>query len=77
MGYKLAGCDVLGCVEIDPRMNEVYVRNHAPKYNYLMDIREFNRLPTEEIPGELFELDILDGSPPCTTFSVAGKRAET
>ena len=77
MGYKLAGCDVLGCVEIDPRMNEVYVRNHAPKYNYLMDIREFNRLPAEEIPGELFELDILDGSPPCTTFSVAGKRAET
>ena len=55
----------------------LYVRNHAPKYNYLMDIREFNRLPAEEIPGELFELDILDGSPPCTTFSVAGKRAET
>lgn len=77
MGYKLAGCDVLGCVEIDPRMNEVYVRNHAPKYNYLMDIREFNQLPAEEIPGELFKLDILDGSPPCTTFSTAGKRAET
>jgi len=29
MGYKLAGCDVLGCVEIDPRMNEVYVRKEA------------------------------------------------
>lgn len=26
MGYKLAGCEVLGCVEIDPKMNEVYVR---------------------------------------------------
>ena len=25
MGYKLAGCEVLGCVEIDPRMNEIYV----------------------------------------------------
>ena len=22
MGYKLAGCEVLGCVEIDPRMND-------------------------------------------------------
>lgn len=74
MGYKLAGCDVLGCVEIDKRMNDVYVKNHKPKYNYLMDIREFNDLPNEEIPPELFNLDILDGSPPCTTFSMAGDR---
>ena len=28
MGYKLAGCEVLGCVEIDPKMNEIYVNNH-------------------------------------------------
>ena len=27
MGYKLAGCDVIGCCEIDPKMNEVYIRN--------------------------------------------------
>lgn len=77
MGYKLAGCDVLGCCEIDPKMNEVYVKNHHPKHNFLMDIREFNALPNEEIPAELFDLDILDGSPPCTTFSVAGQREES
>ena len=77
MGYKLAGCDVLGCVEIDPKMNEIYVKNHHPKYNFLMDIRDFNSLPDADIPNELFNLDILDGSPPCTTFSVAGLREET
>ena len=77
MGYKLAGCEVLGCCEIDPKMNEVYVKNHNPKYNFLMDIREFNKLPNEEIPEELFHLDILDGSPPCTTFSMAGEREES
>lgn len=77
MGYKLAGCEVLGCCEIDPKMNEVYVKNHHPKYNFLMDIREFNNLPNEEIPAELFDLDILDGSPPCTTFSMAGQREES
>ena len=77
MGYKLAGCEVLGCCEIDPKMNEVYVKNHKPKYNYLMDIREFNKLPKEELPEELFNLDILDGSPPCTTFSMAGEREES
>lgn len=77
MGYKLAGCEVIGCCEIDPRMNEVYVKNHKPKHNFLMDIRDFNNIPDEELPAELFNLDILDGSPPCTTFSVTGLREES
>lgn len=77
MGYKLTGCEVLGCCEIDPKMNEIYVKNHHPKYNFLMDIRYFNALPNSEIPEELFNLDILDGSPPCTTFSMAGEREES
>ena len=77
MGYKLAGCEVLGCCEIDPKMNEVYIKNHNPKHNFLMDIREFNKLPNEQLPEELFHLDILDGSPPCTTFSMAGEREES
>jgi DNA (cytosine-5)-methyltransferase 1 len=77
MGYKLAGCEVIGCCEIDPKMNEVYKKNHNPKHNFLMDIREFNKIPNEELPEELFNLDILDGSPPCTTFSMAGEREES
>lgn len=77
MGYKLAGCDVLGCCEIDKKMNEIYVKNHNPKYNFLMDIRDFNKLPIDEIPPELLDLDILDGSPPCTTFSMAGEREDS
>lgn len=77
MGYKLAGCEVLGCCEIDPKMNERYVANHHPKHNFCMDIREFNKLPNDQIPEELFNLDILDGSPPCTTFSMAGEREDS
>ena len=77
MGYKLAGCEVIGCCEIDPKMNEVYIKNHHPKHNFLMDIRKFNQIPNEELPEELFNLDILDGSPPCTTFSMAGEREES
>lgn len=76
MGYKLAGCEVLGCCEIDPKINNIYIKNHNPKYNFCMDIREFNNIPSGELPQELFELDILDGSPPCTTFSMAGQREE-
>lgn len=39
MGYKLAGFDVIGCNEIDPKVNQVYVTNHSPRYNFLEDIR--------------------------------------
>lgn len=77
MGYKLAGCEVIGCCEIDPKMNEVYIKNHHPKHNFLMDIRDFNKIPNEELPPQLFNLDILDGSPPCTTFSMAGDREDS
>ena len=72
MGYKLAGCNVLGGVEIDSKMMGVYRANHIPKHSYLMDIREFNKL--DDLPAELYSLDILDGSPPCSSFSMAGNR---
>lgn len=74
MGYKLAGYDVIGNVEIDPRVMAVYQKNNHPRYPFLMDVREFLKLPREKIPDELFSLDILDGSPPCSVFSTAGER---
>jgi len=74
MGYKLAGFEVLGGVEIDPEMSKIYVKNHNPKYEYLMGVQKFKNIPDEELPKELFDLDILDGSPPCSSFSMAGSR---
>lgn len=72
MGYKRAGFEVIGNCEIDPKINEMYKLNNHPKYNYLMDLRDFNSL--DDLPEELYQLDILDGSPPCSTFSQAGVR---
>jgi len=74
MGYKLAGYQVIGNCEIDPQMNEIYKYNHHPRYSYLMDIRDFCVKDNSELPPELFDLDVLDGSPPCSVFSVAGQR---
>lgn len=75
MGYKLAGFDVIGCNEIDPRMNDIYVANHNPKINLLMDIRDMAaKAKLHDLPKELYQLDILDGSPPCSSFSIAGER---
>ncbi len=51
MGYKLAGFDVIGCNEIDPKMMEVYKLNHHPKYTYLESIVDFCK--RDEYPEEL------------------------
>jgi DNA (cytosine-5)-methyltransferase 1 len=72
MGYKLAGFDVLGCNEIDPKMIEAYKTNHNPKYAFLEPIQTFKL--RKDLPKELYNLDILDGSPPCSSFSMAGNR---
>ena len=72
MGYKLAGYNCLGGVEIDPKIADLYKKNHNPKYLYVEDIREFNK--RTDLPKELYNLDLLDGSPPCSTFSMAGSR---
>lgn len=72
MGYKRAGFRVLGCCEIDPAINAIYKQNLHPRFSYAMDVRDFNKL--DEYPDELMSLDVLDGSPPCSTFSMAGDR---
>jgi DNA (cytosine-5)-methyltransferase 1 len=72
MGYKLAGFDVIGHNDIDKKMIEVYKENHKPKYSFLESITTFAK--RKDLPKEFYELDILDGSPPCSSFSMAGNR---
>lgn len=67
MGYKLAGYDVIGNLEVDGKINAVYQKNLNPRLSYTMDIRDFVKM--DDLPSELFDLDILDGSPPCTVFT--------
>lgn len=76
MGYKLAGYDVVGGVEIDPEMMKIYRDNHNPKHSFLMGVQKFRKIPNEDLPSELFNLDILDGSPPCSSFSMVGSRED-
>jgi DNA (cytosine-5)-methyltransferase 1 len=71
MGYKRAGCTVVAANDIDPEMAWHYKLNIKPKHYFLCPIRD---LLTADLPPELFALDILDGSPPCSTFSMAGSR---
>lgn len=72
MGYKLSGYEVIGNCEIDDKINEMYVKNFHPRFNYNMAIQDMVKL--NKYQDELYNLDILDGSPPCSTFSMAGQR---
>lgn len=72
MGYKRAGFDVVGMNEIDPKMADAYITNHNPKHAFIEPIQTFK--DREDLPDELFDLDILDGSPPCSSFSMSGNR---
>lgn len=74
MGYKRAGCNVIAANDIDPKMAYHYKLNLNPKHYFLCPIRD---LLTKELPSELFQLDILDGSPPCSTFSTVGSREKS
>lgn len=72
MGYKMSGFNVIGCNEIDPEMMEIYKKNHNPKFSFLEGIQTFKL--RNDLPKEMYNVDVLDGSPPCSSFSIAGNR---
>lgn len=71
MGYKLAGCDIVAANDIDPDMEYHYRLNLEPPLFYRCPIQDLISMP---LVPELEDLDILDGSPPCSTFSTCGLR---
>jgi DNA (cytosine-5)-methyltransferase 1 len=71
MGYKLAGYEVIAANDIDPQMAKVYKQNHKPKHFFECGIEDLLKM---DLPDELKGIDLLDGSPPCSTFSIAGSR---
>lgn len=56
MGYKLAGFDVIGCNEIDAKVNRCYVANHSPRYNFLEDIRTLRERERERATTRTLQL---------------------
>jgi DNA (cytosine-5)-methyltransferase 1 len=78
LGYRMAGMRVAFANEVVPEARATYAANAAP-YTVIdgTDIRQLdpNTLldAVEALTGSR-ELDVLDGSPPCMSFSTAGKR---
>jgi DNA (cytosine-5)-methyltransferase 1 len=77
-GYKLAGGKVLVSNEFVDHAYESYKLNHPGTVVLTGDIKEIEGAQflnaANLSPGEL---DIFDGSPPCTHFSMSGKREKS
>ena len=75
LGYKMAGFRILWANEFIPAAQEVYRLNHGDTILNTKDIRQIEPDEVlEAISMEPGQLDLLDGSPPCASFSTAGKR---
>lgn len=76
LGYRMAGFRLLYANEFVEAARETYRANAAP-YTYLDD-RDIREVSADDILGRIGlapgELDLFDGSPPCSSFSTAGKR---
>lgn len=75
LGYRMAGYRVLWASEFIPAAQEVYKLNHPDS---VLDTRDIRQVQPQEILDAIGlsvgEIDIMDGSPPCASFSTAGKR---
>lgn len=76
-GYRMAGFDVVWASEFVEEARATYSANY-PKT--IVDPRDIRLVTASEVldaiglePGEL---DVLDGSPPCASFSTAGNRED-
>ena len=75
LGYTMAGCKVVMACDWEKKATDVYKLNFPDTPVITTDIREVNAKVIKDITGiDKGELDILDGSPPCTPFSIAGSR---
>lgn len=75
LGYRMAGCRVLLANEFVESARDTYQAN-AP--STIIDPRDIREIKGQELLDRVGlstgELDIFDGSPPCASFSMSGKR---
>lgn len=76
LGYRMAGYRVAWASEFIPAAAETYRANASPRS--VLDTRDVRTVQPEEILSAVSlqrgEIDLFDGSPPCASFSTAGKR---
>ena len=75
LGYRWAGYDVVWASEFIPAARDTYRANFP---SAIVDERDIRTVTASDVLSatklDVGEVDILEGSPPCASFSLAGKR---
>ena len=75
LGFEMAGFDLKWANEFIPEARETYRANHD---GVILDDRDIRKVKGSEILEAIGlsvgELDLFEGSPPCSSFSMAGSR---
>lgn len=75
LGFEMAGYEIMWASEFVEAARDTYVLNHP---NVKLDARDIREVSPLEILSackiKRGELDVFEGSPPCSSFSTAGKR---
>ena len=75
LGFKMDGYRVAWASEFIPAAQDTYRANHPGTY---LDTRDIRTVTADDIIRQTGiprgEIDVLEGSPPCASFSTAGKR---
>lgn len=76
LGYRMAGFRTLWASEFIPAAQDTYRANAAP--HTVLDTRDIREVTGADILTatglDAGDIDLFDGSPPCASFSTAGKR---
>jgi DNA (cytosine-5)-methyltransferase 1 len=75
LGFKMAGYRVLWANEFVPAAQDTYRANHHGTHLDTSDIRLVTPESIRSVIGDV-EIDVLEGSPPCASFSTAGKTSK-
>ena len=73
LGFEMAGFKIVGASEFVEEARKTYELNHKGTPIDGRDIRDLKASDVFEIAGT-DQIDVMEGSPPCASFSTAGKR---
>lgn len=74
LGYRLAGFNIVWANEFDPVAASIYTLNKQD--GCILNEASIRAVDFETI-GNGKQVDVLEGSPPCSKFSMAGKREDS
>ena len=74
LGFELAGFDIVGYVEKEAAIRDIYDANFEDSDCLGDDIRDVTAEDVREWTDSFGDIDVVIGGPPCQGFSLAGKR---